>query len=186
MSGFERIMKNWVSAMVATASVLFAAFAHAAPITYDITVTGGDWVTVGTPAFGLAGQPELHGWVTVDNALSGLAAFQDFSFTTGTHTWTMAEYVGPTAQALFNGSGNLYQFSLDGFTFGDLHMYFYMVNTTNIFGDGSAFFCNNCISLSAGVARAVPEPETLWLIALGVACAVYVRGRRRSARASEE
>ena len=164
-------MKSGLAYLLVLIGAFASSFAHATPITYDFTVTG-NWVTVNTPPFGLAGQPRLSGWVTVDNAFTGLAAFHDFSLTTGTHTWTLDEFVGPTAVALFDSHGDLAQFSLANFVFGDTSMYFYSLNTLSVYDGIGYFFCNNCVAFAPGApgvaAMAVPEPAALGLIAIGL------------------
>jgi hypothetical protein len=159
--------KSLLSALVFIGAFLGSS-ANATVQTYDITVAGDAWVSVGSPIFGLSGQPTLSGWVTVDNTLTGFAAFQYFSFTTGTHTWTLSEFVGPTANALFDDSGNLAQFSLADFSFGGTSMYFHSLFTTSIYNGDDWLFCNQCISLKPGVARAIDEPEGLALLGLGI------------------
>jgi hypothetical protein len=161
-------MKKALLSLLAIFGLSVSAIANASLVTYDITVAGGQWVTVGPTAFGLGGQPDLGGWVTFDNALTGIDAIQSFYFTTGTHTWDLSEFVGPVANAYFDRNGNLSQFSLANFTNGDISMYFHSNNTVNVFSNAGAFFCNQCVSFAPGIARAIPEPTTLALVGLGI------------------
>lgn len=169
---------------MAMAGAAAAPLANATLLTYDINVASANWSNIGAPAFGLAGQPTLTGWVTVDNRQSGLAAFKDFSFTTGSHTWTLDHYVGPRAAVWFDGNGNLTQFSLANFSYGGVSMYFYSNNTTSIFNFDGYFFCNHCISLTPGAARtSVPEPTTIAMLAMGLFGLAAMRARLKTHRA---
>jgi hypothetical protein len=159
--------KTWLCA-TAMCCALFASVANAVPRTYDITISGGSWVNIGSSLLGLSGQPTLNGWVTVDSAFTGLAAFQDLSLTTGAHTWTLTEFVGPTATALFDSNDELALFSLGNFQANGTSMYLYSFNTVAIFNQDDWFFCNQCVSFKAGAARAVNEPATLALLGLGI------------------
>jgi len=162
-------MKSFLLCAVAALASITAQHASAALLTYDITVASDNWSSIGSPVFGLAGQPTLTGWVTVDNELTGLAAFQDFAFTTGSHTWTLDHFVGPKATVLFGSSGSVAQFSLANFYADGVSMYFHSNNTTSIFQGSNYFFCNHCISLTRSFTRAsVPEPTSLALMGLGL------------------
>lgn len=159
--------KRWLCAL-GMCCALIASIANATPQTYDITISGGSWVNIGSSPLGLSGQPTLSGWVTVDNAFTGLAAFQNFSLTTGEHIWTLTDFVGPTATALFASNGELDVFSLANFQANGTSMYLYSFNTAAIWNGDDWFFCNQCVSFKAGSVRAVNEPATLALIGLGI------------------
>ena len=85
-------------------------------MTYGITVTGGWFDSNGTP-FGMSLSPTLTGSITVDNTIAGIAGMLDFELTTGSHSWTETEFVGPTGALTYNGSGTLTGFSLNSFAF---------------------------------------------------------------------
>src|SRR5262245_18589383 len=113
---------GWLS-IIALFGGFTAQFANATSLTYDIAVTSSHWTTVETPSFGLSGNPTVYGQITVDNEATGLAAFESFWLMSGAHTWTLSEFVGPTAIALFDKNGILDQFSLNGFVYGNTSMY---------------------------------------------------------------
>jgi hypothetical protein len=113
-------------------------------------------------------SPTLTGHITVDNTIAGIAGMLDFELTTGTHSWTEAEFVGASAASLtYNGSGTLTQFSLHGFSFAGGSMYIYSNNTMGVQDNLGAFnACNGCVSIGRGTQ--VPEPASLALVGLAM------------------
>lgn len=177
---------NCLRAILAAGLLVCATNVQSTLLTYDITVTGGGWFGIGPPPFGLPAQPNLSGTVTVDNTLSGLAAFANFTLATGTHTWTLAELVGTGAFVSFDAGGNLTQFALAPFVFSPYDLQFFSNNAMNIRNNATGpvpvdfFACNGCISFAR--ADPVPEPATAALVAIAVAGALLAR--RRIARAA--
>ena len=140
-------------------------------MTYGITVTGGWFDNNGTP-FGMSLSPTLTGSITVDNTSAGIAGMLDFELTTGSHSWTETEFVGPTGALTYNGSGTLTGFSLNSFAFSGGTMYIFSNNTmgvteTNV-GNNA---CNGCVTIGRGVPTQVPEPATLALVGLATLAA---------------
>ena len=78
--------------LFSAALLALSGLAGAAPVTYDITVSGG-WLNSDGNPFGMAFSPTLSGTITVDNSIAGIAGLIDFSLATGSHTWTESEFV---------------------------------------------------------------------------------------------
>jgi hypothetical protein len=150
--------------------------AHAAVLNYSITVAPGGWFGTGAP-FGITNSTELAGSITVDNALSGIAALEAFSLTTGTKTWTKADYQG-TGGLTFDGSGNLVSFGLEPFVSGAQDMYIYANNTFAVHDGPTWAFCNGCVSFQAAP---VPEPETYAMLLAGLGLLGFMARGKKSA-----
>jgi hypothetical protein len=174
-------------ALVSAAAMLCASQAEASVQAYSIT-TSGSWFDSGGTPLGLPLSPTLSGSITVDNSLSGISAMTAFSLTTGTKTWTLADFVGSFAQSLsFDGLGNLTGFSLHAFQSGSASMYIYSNNTMAV-NDGLGSFnaCNGCVRLGAGmpVTSAVPEPTNVALVLAGLGVVGWTTRRRAKALAA--
>lgn len=158
-------------------SLLLAGAAQAAIFDYGFTVSGPWFDNSGNP-YGMPLSPSLTGTVRVDNSLTGFAAVQDFSFQTGSKTWTMAEVV--SGDSFFDVFFNLVQFDVQ-FQDSSGQGYFYSNNTVSVqeYLTNSSNACNSCVQLGQGVAvNPVPEPETYAMMLAGLGLLGLI-GRRR-------
>ena len=168
MSKFLKSFKTTVAASL----LALSGVASAVPMTYGITVSGGWFDSNGTP-FGMSLSPTLTGSITVDNTSAGIAGMLDFELTTGSHSWTETEFVGPTGALTYNGSGTLTGFSLNSFAFSGGTMYIFSNNTMGVTetSANASNACNDCVSIGPGVPTQVPEPATLALVGLATLAA---------------
>jgi len=164
-------MKNFLVALLASAALFFSSASNATIIEYDFTVSGGWFDNNGNP-YGMSSSPTLNGSITVDNTKSDFAALEAFSLTTGTKTWSVADFVGNFDDTItFDVSGMLTLFKLNPFNSVDGgSMYIYSDNTMLVAdGSGASNACNGCVSIGQGTIIAdVPEPTILALLSLGL------------------
>lgn len=174
--------KKYALAVASAAALLCGGHAHATVTAYGFTVSGTWFDNDGTP-FGMPFSPSLNGSITIDDSFSGIAAMTGFSLTTGSKTWTLADFTGVGGSSLsFDGLGNLTSFSLTSFADGSGgSMYIYRHNTMGVSDAQGAFnACNGCVSLGAGVpvTPAVPEPANVALVLAGLGVVGWrLRGR---------
>lgn len=156
--------------------------APGAILSYDIVVNAGNSWFGGDPRpFGLPLQPgPLAATITVDNTKIDKTGILDFSFATGTRTWTENLIVdGPLAtQLTYSVSGELDSFAI---SFADLSAFLYLAsNDTMSLIDGASYIaCNDCVDFSTAAPTATPVPGTLALV-LGAGLAGALARRRRS------
>lgn len=163
------------AALCLASTMALSSTAGAAPVTYNIAVSGGWFDDHGSP-WGMGLSPTLAGSITVDSSISGIAGMVDFSLTTGSKTWTEDDFVGSIGADLFYDSvGTLILFNLFGFRDGSGYMNIHSNNTMSIQDNfGATNACNGCVSFA--LANQVPEPASLSLIALGL---LGLAGRRK-------
>lgn len=87
-------------------------------LSYDVTVTSGDWLIGDLKPFGVASQPSFSGTLKVNNAYSDGTALVGFNMVTGSQTWTEKSLASSNAASFsFNSAGNLSNF---GIVFGNV------------------------------------------------------------------
>lgn len=174
--------KKIALAVASATALLCGSHAHATVTAYGFTVSGPWFDNSGMP-YGMPFSPSLSGSITIDDSFSGIAAMTGFSITTGSKTWTLADFTGAGSSTLaFDGLGNLTNFSLSSFADGSGgSMYIYSNNTMGVNdGQGGVNACNGCVSLGAGVpvTPSVPEPANVALALAGLGVVGWrLRGR---------
>ena len=163
---------------VAGAALFAGGVANASIMEYDITVSSNWYDGAGNP-FGMSLSPTLSGTIVVDNSQADLAAIDSFSITTGTQTWTMADFVDTVGTVNFDASGDLTDFSLVEFEANGGSMSIFSNNTMSIADAAGNFnFCNNCVSIGPGVP--VPTPAPTALVGIGLLGLAASRYRKQS------
>ncbi|MFZ2160765.1 MAG: PEP-CTERM sorting domain-containing protein [Sideroxyarcus sp.] len=196
--------KYLVAAVVTLVFSGIASQAQASIMEYDFSVSGNWWnktlicpygcyTDIYSHPYGLPLSPVLNGTITVDNTLPGSSAIVVFSLTTGTKTWTLADFVAGTSSdsATFDTNGNLTDFKIWNFQSDGGYMYVATNNMFNVwdkptypYTQGNA--CNNCVHLGSGtlvpiVVLPVPEPETYAMMLVGLGL-LGVTARRRKGK----
>jgi hypothetical protein len=157
----------------------------------DFAITGGGWFG-GSAPYGLPAQPTLTGSVTIDDTLSGNAAFVDLNYTTGTRTWLLSDIIdgafgGGVSGPYYDSSGVVDNFLLEMGSLGS-ETYVITNNTAGIDfplgGDnsGTGIACNGCVSITSVSIAGVPEPAAWALMLVGFGgLGLSLRSRRNAA-----
>jgi hypothetical protein len=158
----------------------------------DFSIAGGGWFG-GTAPYGLPSQPTLTGSVTVDDTLSGNAAFVGLDYKTGTRTWTLGDIISGgfgNDGVSYDALGVVNNITLEMGALGN-ETYVISNNTAGINfplagvdKSGAGIACNGCVSITS-VSNGVPEPATwaMMLVGFGGLGAV-MRSRRKTATAA--
>ena len=177
--------KLWIRLLGAMVVLFLASTpSFAALITVRFEIEGGDWfqlIGAGNP-FGLPSQPTLDGSVTIDDTLSGGAAFVGINYTTGSRVWTLADIDRAASRVAYNGDGSFQYFVLY-FVSNTTppHNYIDTYNTVGVYDGSDAIACNNCVVITS---PPVPEPSTWAMMLLGFAALGYAGFRAGRARLS--
>jgi hypothetical protein len=185
------------SACVAALGLGALAGANAGPIAYDIQIGGGTWGCGAIRPVGQACPAGLSGTLTVDSSMTDFASqFINFTLQVGDYLTFTRNELSTSGLAMssfsFDGSGALTGFNLRNFfgpngtqgPLGDpLNLYYLNLSS----GSGGNEYrlggrtdhamlnsCSSCVSF----ARAVPEPGSLALWAIGLGGLLISRRRR--------
>jgi hypothetical protein len=175
--------KLWTRLMGAMLVLFLASTpSFAALITVSFEIEGGHWfqlIGAGNP-FGLPSQPTLDGSVTIDDTLSGGAAFVGINYTTGSRVWTLAGIDQADSRVVYDQDGTFEYFVLEFLSStAPQHNYVVTYNTVGIYDGLSAIACNNCVVITS---PPVPEPSTWAMMLIGFAGLGYAGFRARGAR----
>lgn len=157
-----------ISTICFAAITAFSPAANAIPVSYSFTISG-NWADNSGMPFGMPLSPTLSGSITVDSSNNGSSVLRAFSLTTGSKTWTEADYVGDQSTFfVFDSLGKLDWFTLYFFEAADGYM-----GISSLLGfqvsdwkDGDSNRCTTCVSIAQ--TSEVPEPASLLLLFVGL------------------
>jgi PEP-CTERM motif len=174
----EHETKKVIAALAGLLILLCAPVTPGAILPHNIVVNANNsWVGSIPRPFGLPPQPgPLPATITVDNTKTDKTGILDFSFVTGTKTWTENQITDLplTTQLTFGASGELIDFVI---SLSDLSAFLILASSDTMnLGDGTtSISCNGCVDFSPA-ATETPLPGTLVLLfAAGLAGALMRR-----------